>query len=37
MSKYDENLKLLSDIKGVPRNKVKLAVAGANQNLKLSE
>ena len=37
MTKYEENPKLLSDIKGVPKNKVKMAVACANPNLKLSE
>ena len=37
MSKYEENHRLLSDLKDVPKNKVDLYVAGANWNLKLSE
>ena len=37
MSKYDENPKLLSDLKGVPKKIVEMAVAGAHRNLKLSE
>ena len=37
MSKYEENPKVLSDLKGVPKNIVEMAVAGANRNLKLSE
>jgi hypothetical protein len=37
MSKYEENSKLLSDLKGLPKNIVEMAVAGANRNLKLSE
>jgi hypothetical protein len=36
MSKYEENPKLLSDLKGVHKNIVEMAVAGANRNLKLS-
>jgi hypothetical protein len=36
MSKYEENLKLLSDLEGLPKNIVEMAVAGANRNLKLS-
>ena len=31
------NPKLLSDLKGVPKNIVEMAVAGAKQNLKLLE
>ena len=37
MSKYEENHRLLSDLKDVPKNIVDLYVAGANRNLKLSE
>ena len=37
MLKYDENPKLLSDLKRVPKNTVEMAVAGADRNLKLSE
>ena len=37
MTKYEENPKLLSDIKVVPKNKFIMAVDGANQNIKLSE
>jgi hypothetical protein len=37
MSKYEENPKLLSDLKGVPKKIVEMVVAGANRNLKLSE
>ena len=37
MSKYEENLKLLSVLKGVPKNIEGMAAAGANRNLKLSE
>jgi hypothetical protein len=37
MSKYEENPELLSDLKGVPKNIVEMAVAGASWNLKLSE
>jgi hypothetical protein len=37
MSKYKENPKLLSDLKGVPKNIIEIAVAGAHWNLKLSE
>jgi hypothetical protein len=36
MSKNEENPYLLSDLKGVPKNLVEMAVAGANRNLKLS-
>ena len=35
MSKYEENLKLRSDLKDVPKNIVEMGVDGANQNLKL--
>ncbi len=35
MSKYEENPKLWSDLKGVPKNIVEMAVGGANRNLKL--
>ena len=34
MSKYEENTKLWSDLKCVPKNIVEMAVGGANQNLK---
>ena len=37
MSKYEEDLKLLSDLRRVPKNIIEMAVAGANQNLKLLE
>ena len=37
MSKYEENPRLLSDLKGVLKNIVEMAVAGANRKLKLSE
>jgi hypothetical protein len=37
MSEYAENPKLLSDLKGVPKNIAEMAFAGANRNLKLSE
>jgi hypothetical protein len=37
MSKYEENSKWLSDLKGVPKNIVEMALAGANRNLKLLE
>ena len=37
MSKYEENHRLLSDLKDVSKNIVDLYVAGANRNLKLSE
>ena len=37
MSKYEENPNWLSDLKGVPKNRVEMAVAGANRNPKLSE
>jgi hypothetical protein len=37
MSKYEENPKLLNDLKGVPKNIIDMAVACANQNLKLSD
>ena len=37
MSKYEENPILLTDLKGMPKNIVKMDVAGANRNLKLSE
>ena len=37
MSKYEENPKLLSDLKSVPKNIIEMGVAGANLNLKLSE
>ena len=37
ISKFEENPKLLSDLKGVPKIIVEMAVAGANRNLKLSE
>ena len=36
MSKYEENLEFLNDLKGVPKNIVELSVAGATRNLKLS-
>ena len=36
MSKYEENHRLLSDLKGVPKNILDMSVAGANLNLKLS-
>jgi hypothetical protein len=36
MSKYEENLQLLSDLEGLPKNIVEMAVAGANGNLNLS-
>ena len=36
MSKYEENPQLLSDLKGVPKNIVERAIAGADWNLKLS-
>jgi hypothetical protein len=36
MSKNEENLKLLSELKGVPENVVEMAVAVDNWNLKLS-
>jgi hypothetical protein len=32
---YEENPILLSDLKGVPKNIVEMAVSGANPNLKL--
>ena len=37
MAKYEENHRLLSDLKGVPKNILDMSVAGANRNLKLSE
>ncbi len=37
MSKYEENPKLWSDLKGVPKNIVEMAVGGANRNLKLPQ
>ena len=37
MSKYEENPKLSSDLKGSPKNVVEMAAAGANRNLKLSD
>ena len=37
MSKYEENHGLLSDLKDAPKNILDFYVAGANQNLKLSE
>jgi hypothetical protein len=36
MSKYEENLELLSDLKCAPKKIVEMAVASANRNLKLS-
>ena len=35
MSEYEENHKLLSNLKGVPKNIVEMAVGSANRNLKL--
>ena len=37
MSKYEENPELLSDLKGVHKNIVEMAIAGAYLNLKLSK
>ena len=37
MSKYEENPKLLSDLKVMPKNIVEMAVASANRNFKLSD
>ena len=35
MLKDEENPKLWSDLKGVPKNIVEMALGGANRNLKL--
>jgi hypothetical protein len=37
MSKYEGNPELLTDLKGVPKNIVKMAVANASRNLKHSQ